>query len=177
MTEPRVPGGPDTEMTLPCGEEIDVRDLDMGLRDLECVCGERHGVVMDVHPPTRFLPEMLVEQLRSVVDTADDLGSFGTAHLLGMVLEEYPGQVVAEDVSDHGEIGVALVWVTEFDSRRLHELVVELVVEMMDHAVSHADDEEAQAQFEEQMHEFDVETFVDRYRAQRDFADEHDTPV
>jgi len=36
-----------------------------------------------------------------------------------------------------------MAWVTEFDSRRLHEIVVGFVVELMEHAVSHADDDEA----------------------------------
>jgi len=42
-----------------------------------------------------------------------------------------------------------MAWVTEFDSRRLHEIVVELVVELMEHAVSHADDDEALSAFEQ----------------------------
>jgi hypothetical protein len=67
--------------------------------------------------------------------------------------------------------------VTEFDARRLHEIVVELVVELMEHAVSHAEDESAVAEFEEQMLEFDVAEFVDAYREQREFESEHDTAL
>jgi len=62
--------------------------------------------------------------------------------------------------------------VTEFDSRRLHEIVVELVVELMEHAVSHADDDEALSAFEQEMVEFDVAEFVDQYRAERDLEAE-----
>ena len=81
------------------------------------------------------------------------------------------------DVSDDGSVGYAMVWMTDFDARRLHEVVVELVVELMEHAVSHASDENAVSQFEEQMFEFDVEEFVALYREQRDFEDEFDRAV
>jgi hypothetical protein len=62
--------------------------------------------------------------------------------------------------------------VTGFDSRRLHEVVVELVVELMEHAVSHSDDESAVASFEQYMLEFDVSAFVEQYRAERDLERE-----
>jgi len=65
-----------------------------------------------------------------------------------------------------------MAWVTEFDSRRLHEIVVELVVELMEHAVSHADDDEALSAFEQEMVEFDVAEFVDQYRAERDLEED-----
>jgi len=65
-----------------------------------------------------------------------------------------------------------MVWVTEFDSRRLHEVVVELVVELMEHAASHADDDEALSAFEREMVEFDVSEFVEQYRAERDLEAE-----
>jgi hypothetical protein len=62
--------------------------------------------------------------------------------------------------------------VTGFDSRRLHEIVVELVIELMEHAVSHAESERAMTQFEEQMLDFDVTEFVEEYRDQRDLDPE-----
>ncbi|MFA1612342.1 DUF5815 family protein [Halobellus rubicundus] len=162
------PGGGET-LELPCGETKRVRALDLGMREFECACGERHAVVMDVHPPERFLPDFLVSVLREAVETtSDEMPEFGTAHLLGIVLEEFPGKVVSADVSDDGDVGAGIVWVTDFDSRRLHEVVVELVIELMDHAVSHADDDAAVSQFEAQMLEFDVSEFVEEYRAERD---------
>jgi hypothetical protein len=174
MAEPRVPGGDGDSLTLPCGESLDPSTLDMGLRDFRCDCGESHAVVMDVHPPSRFFPESLVEVLRTAVDTEDDFEEFGTPHLLGMTLEEFPEQVVSESFADDGSVGWSMLWVTEFDSQRLHEVVVELVVELMEHAVSHAEDEDAVGEFEEQMLAFDVAEFVEAYRAQRDFDSEYD---
>ena len=177
MSEPRVPGGQGAVLSLPCGEEVGVRDLDVGLREYGCACGDRHAVVTDAHPPSRFFPEFLVEVLEATVDTDDEFDSFGTPHLLGIVMEEFPAKVAVEDASDDGQVGYALVWVTDFDARRLHEIIVELVVELMEHAVSHAEDDDAVSEFEREMLEFDVEAFVDQYRAQRDFEDEFDTPV
>jgi hypothetical protein len=147
------------------------------MREYDCACGSAHAVVTDVNPPTRFLPEALVGELRATTEVADDFGEFGTAHLMGMVVEEFPEAVASADVSEDGQVGYAMLWLTDFDSRRLHEVVVELVVEMMEHAVSHTDDEDARGEFERQMREFDVTEFVDRYRAARDFDDEYDTPV
>jgi hypothetical protein len=131
-----------------------------------------------VHPPSRFVPEDVVAALREAVEAEDaaEMGDFGTPHLLGMVMEEFPGEVVAEDVAENGSVGYALVWVADFDSRRLHEVVVELIVEMMEHAVGHADDETAASDFEAQMLDFDVTDFVAAYRDRRDFEDEHDRP-
>jgi hypothetical protein len=149
----------------------------MGLRDYECPCGERHAVVMDVHPLSRWVPEELVRTLEASVETTDEFGQFGTPHVLGMVLEEFPEAVVSADVSDDGSVGYAMVWVTDFDARRLHEVVVELLVELMEHALSHAEDETAASQFEQQMLQFDVSEFVEAYRAERDFEDEFDTPA
>jgi hypothetical protein len=177
MAEPRVPGGRGEELALPCGETVHVHDLDMGLRSIECDCGGEHAVVVDVHPLSRFVPEFLADSLRATVDTADDSPQFGTTHVMGMVLEEFPDAVVSADTAEDDEVGYARVWVTDFDARRLHEIVVELVVELMEHAVSHAEDDGVLAEFEEQMREFDVEAFVDQYRRERDFEDEHDTPV
>ncbi len=172
MAEPRVPGRRGAELSLPCGETVHTHDLDLGMRALDCDCGASHAVVVDAHPPERFLPAFLVEALRETVEAADAeaLGEFGTPHLLGLVMEEFPGEVVAADTGEDGHVGYAMVWVTAFDDRRLHEVVVELVVELMEHAVSHADDEAAVAEFEERMLEFDVPAFVQQYRAERDWS-------
>ena len=175
MSEPRVPGAaagvPTAE--LPCGEAKPLSTLDLGLREFDCDCGDSHAVVMDVHPPERFLPEFLVDVLREAVETtSEEMPEFDTPHVLGIVMEEFPGSVVAEEVSDEGEFGFAMVWVTDFDARRLHEVIVELVVELMEHAVSHADDEGAMTEFERRMVEFDVAAFVDQYRAERDLEAE-----
>lgn len=180
MAEPGVPGTEDRRLELPCGERLDpVQDIDMGMREYACSCGATHAVVMDVHPPSRFLPEATVEALREVVEPAegDQVGEFGTPHLLGMVREEVPEEVATADVSETGAAGYTMVWMTAGDGRELHETVVELVVELMEHAVSHGSDEGAAAEFEAQMREFDVAEFVEAYRARRDFTDEHDTAV
>ena len=175
MAEPRVPGSEGADIELPCGETVAVHDLDMGLREYACDCGASHAVVMDVHPMGRFVPEFLADVLRETIDTADEFDEFTTAHLMGVVMEEVPEDVVSEDVSDDGSVGYSLLWLTDFDSRRLHEIVVELVVELMDHAVSHADDETAASEFEQWLHEFDVEAFVDQYREERNLESEYDT--
>ncbi|WP_254837760.1 DUF5815 family protein [Natronomonas marina] len=176
MAEPRVPGGGSGSLELPCGETIHAHDLDMGMREIRCDCGERHAVVVDVHPVSRFVPESIVDVLRETVETDDEFPEFGTPHVMGIVLEEFPEEVAVADVAEDGHVGYALLWVTGFDSRRLHEIVVELLVELMEHAVSHGDESTA-TEFEEQMLEFDVETFVEEYRAERDFESEVDTPV
>jgi hypothetical protein len=176
MAEPRVPGSRETSFELPCGETIDVRDLDMGMREVACSCGERHAVVTDVHPPGRFIPESLVSILRETVDTAGG-EPLGTVHLMGMVVEEFPEQVSSKDVSENGSIGYSMVWVSTFDSRQLHEVVVELIVELMEHAVSHAEDGEARSSFEQQMLEFDISEFVTQYRNERDFDGPADRAV
>lgn len=178
MPEPRIPGsGSGDEVPLPCGETVDVSGFTMGTREFDCECGESHAVVMDVHPPSRFLPESLVEVLREAVDADDAFEEFGTPHLVGMVIEEYPDAVRSIDRSDDGSVGFGLVWIATFDARRFHEIVVELVVAMMDHAVSHADDEGAVSEFERRMREFDVTEFVDQYREQRGFESEFDEPT
>jgi hypothetical protein len=177
MTEPGVPGGRGTELDLPCGETVTPHQLDLGLREYACDCGERHAVVMDVHPLSRWVPEELVRTLEATVETADEFGQFSTPHVMGMVLEEFPEAVVSADTSDDGSVGYAMVWVTDFGARRLHEVVVELLVELMEHALSHAADENAATEFEEQMLEFDVSEFVERYRDARDFDDEFDQPA
>ncbi|MGZ0747502.1 DUF5815 family protein [Haloparvum sp. AD34] len=173
MAEPRVPGDDTDALDLPCGETIRLGDLDLGMRDFECDCGDTHAVVMDVHPPDRFLPEFLVEVLQEAVETtSEEMPEFGTPHLLGIAMEEFPEQIVSADASDDGDVGYALLWVAAFDSRRLHEIIVELVIELMEHAVSHGDDEAALTEFEEQMLEFDVAEFVETYRAERDLEAE-----
>ena len=174
MAEPRVPGGRGAELELPCGESVHVHDLDMGMREYQCACGANHAVVTDVHPPSRFVPEFLVNILRETVETDDDLGEFGTAHIMGVVLEEFPTEVVSENVEEDQDVGYALVWLTDFDSRRLHEIVVELIVELMEHAVSHAENDDAMTQFEDEMLDFDIEEFVEQYRRERDFSGPHD---
>lgn len=176
MADPRVPGSSSTEISLPCGESVAISALDMGLREFTCDCGERHAVVMDVHPPSRFVPEELVAVLRETIEPSSG-EEFETMHLMGIVLEEFPNKVVAEDISANTDVGYALLWVADFDSRRLHEVVVELIVELMEHAVSHAEDDEFARTFERQMDEFDVEKFVEAYRRERDFGNETDHPV
>ncbi|MFB6095745.1 MAG: DUF5815 family protein, partial [Halodesulfurarchaeum sp.] len=146
MAEPRVPGsGTPGVIDLPCGEQVEPGDLDLGMREFHCPCGETHAVVMDVHPPSRFLPESIVEVLREAVSTSPDdtFEEFGTPHLLGIVMEDYGDEVVAYDATEDGSVGYAIVWVADFDARTLHEVIVELVVELMEHAVSHAEDDEA----------------------------------
>ena len=173
MAEPRVPGGGGEELELPCGETRRVRDFDMGMREFECSCGDVHAVVMDVHPTERFLPGFLVEVLREAIETtSEEMPEFGTPHLMGIVLEEFPQRVVASDCSEDQDVGWSLLWVTTFDSRRLHEIIVELVVEVMEHAVSHAEDEAAMREFESKMLQFDVSEFVEQYRAERDLSED-----
>ena len=175
MPTPRVPGD-DDRLELPCGETVRPVDLDMGLRELGCACGERHALVVDAHPISRFVPESIVEVLSETVETDDEFPEFGTPHVMGMVLEEFPEDVAVADVADDGRVGYALLWVFAFDARRLHEVVVELLVEMMEHAASHGDSATAE-RFEEQMHEFDVTAFVEQYRRERSFDSEFDEPV
>ncbi|EFW94142.1 hypothetical protein ZOD2009_03325 [Haladaptatus paucihalophilus DX253] len=177
MAEPRVPGGDGATLDLPCGESVATGKLDMGMREYDCDCGESHAVVMDVHPPSRFVPEFLVDILRETIDTTDENVEFGTLHIMGVVMEEFPEEVASEDVAENPDLGYAMVWVTDFDSRRLHEVVVELIVELMEHAVSHAEDDEAMSQFEADMLNFDVPTFVEQYRKERDFSGPHDRPA
>ena len=177
MAEPRVPGSEGADIELPCGEIVAVHDLDMGLREYDCPCGDAHAVVMDVHPLGRFVPEFLVEVLTETIETADEFPEFTTDHVMGIVMEEFPEAVVAEDLSERGSVGYSMIWLTDFDGRRLHEVVVELLVELMDHAVSHAEDEEATTQFEQWLHEFDVSAFVEQYREEREFESEHDSAI
>ncbi len=179
MAEPGVPGQEEGRgLELPCGETIDpVTDIDMGMREYDCACGGTHAVVMDVHPPSRFLPEGIVAVLRETTEVEDEFEEFGTPHLMGAVTEEFPEEIVSTDVSEDPTVGYAMVWVCDFGARELHEYVVELVVELMDHAVGHSERAGAGEEFEEQMREFDVSEFVEQYRAQRDFEEEGDGPA
>ncbi|WP_247729430.1 DUF5815 family protein [Halovivax limisalsi] len=177
MSQPRVPGDEPDGLELPCGETLDPGAVDLGMREYRCPCGQRHAVVLDVHPPTRFFPSSFVDVLRETIEPEDDFEAFGTPHLLGIVLEEFPDRVAVHDAEGDGGVGYAMLWVTDFDARRLHEIVVELVVELMDHAVSHADDDATIAQFETQLAQFDVETFVEEYRGIRDFDSPGDRRV
>jgi hypothetical protein len=177
MAEPRVPGESGAELDLACGETVAVHDLDMGLREYDCACGATHAVVTDVHPLGRWVPEFLGDVLRETIDTDDEFEEFTTAHVMGIVLEEFPEEMATADVAEDGNVGYSLVWMTDFDSRRLHEVVVELIVELMDHAVSHAEDDDAASEFEQWLDQFDVEAFVEQYRDERDFDSEHDTAL
>lgn len=178
MTEPRVPGSRDGgSIELPCGETIAPQELDLGMREFRCACGAEHAVVMDLHPPARFVPEFLVEILTAVVEVEDDFEEFGTPHVMGAVIEEFPEKIATHDASAEGEVGYAMVWITEFDARRLHEVVVELLIELMDHAISHAEDQDHAAVFEQHLQDFDVETFVEQYREEREFDSEHDAAL
>lgn len=167
MATPRIPGTDPDGLDLPCGERVPVSSFDLGMRELACDCGQRHGVVMDVHPPTRFFPSEVVDVLESIIEPADGT-EFGTHHLLGLVLEEFPDQVADANVADNGQIGCQHIWVTSFESRRLHAVIVELIVELMDHAMTHSEDDEARSSFTASLETFDVDAFVERYRAERD---------
>lgn len=177
MAKPGVPGGPPHVLELPCGESVDAHDVDLGLRELDCACGDRHAVVTDAHPLSRFVPEFMVDVLGETVEPADDFEAFATPHVMGAVMEEYPGEVASADLADDGQVGYALLWITDFDARRLHEVIVEELVELMEHAIGHAEDGDALATFESYLQEFDVGAFVEEYRRERDFETEYDSPV
>lgn len=177
MAQPRVPGGTDDHLDLPCGETVHTHDVDLGMRELACGCGDTHAVVMDVHPLGRFVPDFLVDTLRATITTDDDYDEFSTAHALAMVREEHPEEVAVADCSADGEVGYGLVWVADMDSYELHRTVVELLVELMEHAISHADDGPTVSEFEKQLEEFELDAFVDAYRSERDFEDEYDSAV
>jgi hypothetical protein len=175
MSLPGVPGEADDELVLPCGEELDPHDLDLGMREYSCPCGATHAVVMDVHPLGRFVPEFLVDTLRETIATDDEYDEFSMPHVLAMIREEYPDEVASADLSGDGHVGYGLVWMTDFGSRELHEKVVEEVVDLMEHAISHAEDGPTAREFEQQLEEFELEAFVEAYRQERDFDSEYDT--
>lgn len=161
---------------LPCGSTVNAWSLDLGIREYTCSCGDNHAVVMGSHPPTRFLPEEFIEILRETVETADAFEQFGTPHLIGLVMDEYPECVTTIDTGDIGSVGHSIVWMTTFDARELHEIIVELVVDMMNHAMTHAS-EDPQGQFVRYLNQFDIEEFVDEYREKRNFTNPSDAPV
>lgn len=167
MGTPHVPGSQPDTIDLPCEAHASPGAFDLGMREYTCECGEEHAVVMDVHPPSRFFPSDVVSVLQSTIEPVDG-ESFGTRHLMGMVLEEFPDAVVGNDVSEDGQLGCGYLWVCAFDSRRLHEIIVELMLEVMEHAMSHAADDDARTSFTDHLSDFDVETFVTRYREERD---------
>jgi hypothetical protein len=172
---PHVPGKQDSAIDVPgTDRSVPVRDLDMGLRETT-IDGETYAVVMDVHPLTRFLPPEIVQTLESTIEPGDESDRFGTHHLMARVQERHPEAVSVADVSDNGEVGYGLVWLVAHEARTLHEIIVELVLELMEHAVSHAEDDAVAADFEDYRQRFDIETFVEQYRARRDFEDEDDT--
>lgn len=169
MGEPHIPGASDEFLALPCGTEVPSDDFDMGMREYQCACGTTHAVVMDVHPLARWIPESIVGILETVIEPRDEYDAFGTIHLMGLVMEEFPDRVAVQDASEDPSVGWALLWVTDFDARRLHHVIVELLVELMDHAVGHADDDEIHSTFQSQVSGFDVESFVEEYRTAREF--------
>lgn len=162
---------------LPCGEVVDRSALDMGMREFPCGCGSTHAVVMDVHPLGRWIPDQVGDVLRATIEPTDEYDRFETIHVMGLVLEEYPGAVTASDASDDPAVGYALVWITDFDARELHRIVVELLIELMDHVIGHSEDADIRTEFDTQLADFDVESFVDEYRDQRDLSDPHDRPI
>lgn len=167
MTSPHVPGVEPVPVELPCGNESRSDEFDLNMREFACRCGSTHAVVMDVHPPTRFVPSDVMEVLTATTETTDER-AFDTIHLMGLVLEEFPEQVSATDVSEGGVLGCQYIWVTAFDSRRLHVVLIELILEMMEHAMSHSEDNPAREEFLEMLEQFDPEAFVDSYRDRRD---------
>lgn len=177
MGDPHVPGATGESVELPCGREVTVDEFDMGMREYACTCGDAHAVVMDVHPLGRWIPESIVAVLESIVEPADEYDTFGTIHVMGMVLEEFPEAVVVRETGEDHSVGWALLWVAAFDARRLHELVVELLVELMDHAVGHSDDPAIQREFADRLDAFEVTEFVDTYRENRDFEANGGGPV
>lgn len=177
MAKPGVPGGPDHRIHLPCGKSVSARDLDLGTREFECACGETHAVVMDTDPLTRFVPEFLADALQEAIETEHAHREFSTTHLLGLVAEEHPDAIVTADVSDDGQVGYAIIWVAGFDARTLHAVVVDRVVDLMQQAIEQADDEAAVAEFEAYLASFEVEAFVEEYRATRGIEGDRESSV
>lgn len=176
MSEPTIPDEGES-VELPCGQVVPRSTFDMGMRAFTCRCGDTHAVVMDVHPLGRWIPEAVGDVLRAAIEPTDEYDDFQTIHLMGLVLEEYPERVVAIDATDDPSVGYALLWVTGFDARELHRIVVELLVELMDHAVGHSEEQAVRTEFDAQLADFDVGAFVDQYREQRDLSDRHDRAI
>ena len=177
MAEPSIPFDDDGSVELTCGERISRDTFDLGLREFDCSCGDRHAVVMDVHPLGRWIPEAVGDVLRETIEPADEYDTFQTIHLMGLIVEEYPEEVTVVDATDSPSVGYALLWVTELDARELHRVIVELLVELMDHAVSHSEDDDLHGSFTQQLRDFDIDEFVDHYRNQRDLSDRYDRPI
>ena len=179
MAQPGVPSDTsDSTIELACGETIRSSDLDLGMREFRCDCGATHAVVMDPHPPTRFLPESVTEVLaETLAAKGTETEEFGTIPLMGLVMDAHPEDLVAHDATEDGATGFAVAWISMFDSRALHETVVETVLGVMADAVTEVGDESATAAFTDHRAEFDVEEFVTEYREVRDFDDEFDEPV
>ncbi|MFB6188105.1 MAG: DUF5815 family protein [Halobacteriaceae archaeon] len=180
MSDPRVPGSTEGKTELPCGKSIDViQDVDMGLREYECPCGNAHAIVMDVHPLSRFIPEEIVTILQESIEPADTDAhdEFGIVHLMGMVQEEFPTKTISVDTSENSSVGYTVVWISDFSATRLHEVIIELIIELMEHAVSHGENSTAQSEFDQQIDKFEIEAFVAQYRDERDFDDKYDNPA
>ncbi|MFP4530885.1 MAG: DUF5815 family protein [Halodesulfurarchaeum sp.] len=177
--QPGVPTGPSGQpIELPCGETIQSDDLDLGLREYRCDCGETHAVVLDPHPPSRFLPESVTEVLaETLAAEGTEMSEFGMVPLMGLVMDAYPEQVVAHDASEDGSTGYAAAWIADFDAREFHEIVVRTVLEVMAQAVTAVGDDSAADAFSDVRADFDVEEFVEEYRSVRDFEDEFDEPA
>jgi hypothetical protein len=177
--QPGVPSGPSGgTIELPCGETITADELDLGLREFRCDCGETHAVVLDPHPPSRFLPESVTEVLaETLAAEGSEIEEFGTMPLMGLVMDAHPESIVAHDASEDGTTGFAVAWIADFDARDLHEIVVETVLGIMAKAVTSVGDDSATEAFSEVRADFDVTEFVEEYREVRDFEDEFDEPA
>jgi hypothetical protein len=161
-------------IVLSCGVTINSHEIDLGMRELKCECGNLHAVVTDVNPLTRFLPDFLVNSLAQVIEVVDSerWGGFGMAHIMGLVIEECPEEVTFFDSKEDGYLGYSALWITEFNSFKLHEMIVELIIEIMEHAVSHSKNEISIQEFEKQMLSFNISEFVEKYREERDLDPE-----
>lgn len=179
MAQPGVPSEPSGEsVELPCGETITSEDLDLGMREYECGCGANHAVVLDPHPPSRFLPSSVTDVLaETLAAEGSETEEFGTIPLMGLVMDAHPERIVVYDAAEDGTTGFAVAWIADFDSERLHQVVVESVLSVMADAVTEVGDDSAAAAFTEQRAEFDVDSFVAEYRTVRDFDDEFDEPA
>ena len=176
MTTPQIPSDDDS-ITLSCDRTVSREHFDMGMREFDCSCGNTHAVVMDVHPLSRWIPESVSEIFRDTIEPSDEFVEFGTIHLMGIVLEEYPEAITVVNATDDPTVGFAVLWISDFDARELHRIIIELLVTLMDHAVGHSDNPTIQSTFDEGLQEFDVEAFVDQYRGDRDWSDERDRPL
>ncbi|MFB6162907.1 MAG: DUF5815 family protein [Halococcoides sp.] len=177
MPVPGVPTDDDPELELPCGETVDAREFDLNTSEIDCECGEAHGVVLDTDPLTRFVPDQMARILEETVKPRETDHTFGTLHAMGMLADEVPQTVASADVSENGDLGFNYVWVSDFTAREVHVLLVQLLVDLMDHAVDEVGDDSIKSQFTEQLEGLDVEEFVDQYRTERSFEGPEDSPV